>query len=60
MGLARLSLYLIGIAAGVAAIITYRNRPAAARARSDGRFPVQTAAENPKVSRVESGKRGRG
>jgi hypothetical protein len=42
MGLARFSLYLIGIAAGVAAIITYRNRSSA---NTNGRLPVQKAAD---------------
>lgn len=43
--MARLSLYLIGIAAGVAAIVTYRNRPSSARANSSGRLPVNKAAD---------------
>ena len=45
MGLARLSLYLIGIAAGVTAIITYRNRSNSLSANSNGRLPVQKAAD---------------
>lgn len=43
--MARLSLYLIGIAAGVAAIITYRNRSNELRNSSNGRLPVQKAAD---------------
>ncbi|HEY2859925.1 MAG TPA: hypothetical protein VGJ21_16000 [Terracidiphilus sp.] len=47
--MARLSLYLIGIAAGVAAIVTYRNRDrnaiVNARPNSIGRLPVQQAAD---------------
>jgi hypothetical protein len=45
MGIARLSLYLIGIAAGVAAIVMYRNRPATVRANPDSRLPSQKAAD---------------
>ena len=42
--MARMSLYLIGIAAGVAAIITYRNR-AAELANPKHRVPVKKAAD---------------
>jgi hypothetical protein len=45
MGPARLSLYLIGIAAGVAAIITYRNRSRELGTNSSGRLPVHKAAD---------------
>jgi hypothetical protein len=44
MGLARLSLYLIGIAAGVTAIITYRTRSKSLSANTN-RLPVQKAAD---------------
>jgi hypothetical protein len=44
MGPARLSLYLIGIAAGIAAIITYRNRGKDLRSSSDPRLPIHKAA----------------
>jgi hypothetical protein len=43
--MSRLSLYLIGIAAGVAAIVTYRNRLNSIRAASSGRLPVRKAAD---------------
>ena len=43
--MARMSLYLIGLAAGVAAIITYRNRSAEIRNISEGRLPVTKAAD---------------
>ena len=43
--MARLSLYLIGIAAGVAAIITYRNRNDSLAPVSSGQLPVRKAAE---------------
>jgi hypothetical protein len=39
MGLARLSLYMLGVAAGVAAIIIYRNRPAALKTNSTNGIP---------------------
>jgi hypothetical protein len=39
MGLVRLSLYMLGIAAGLAAIIIYKNRPAAVKTNSTDRFP---------------------
>lgn len=45
MGPARLSLYLIGIAAGITAIITWRNRPANMRGGSDSRLPIHKAAD---------------
>ncbi|HEY3705533.1 MAG TPA: hypothetical protein VGL22_10760 [Terracidiphilus sp.] len=45
MGPARLSLYLIGIAAGIAAIVTYRKRSAGLSTTSPGRVPVQKAAD---------------
>lgn len=41
----RLSLYLIGIAAGVAAFLTYRSRSAALNQSSGKRIPVTQAAE---------------
>jgi hypothetical protein len=44
MGLARFSLYLIGMAAGLAAIITYRTRSNSLSA-STNRLPVQKAAD---------------
>jgi hypothetical protein len=44
MGLARFSLYLIGMAAGLAAIITYRTRSNRLNDNS-GRLPVQKAAD---------------
>jgi hypothetical protein len=44
MGLARFSLYLIGMAAGLAAIVTYRTRSNSLSANS-GRLPVQKAAD---------------
>ncbi len=44
MGLARFSLYLIGMAAGLAAIITYRTRSNSLSANSS-RLPVQKAAD---------------
>lgn len=43
--MARLSLYLIGIAAGVAAIVTYRNRNNNLSMNSNGRLPVKKAAD---------------
>jgi hypothetical protein len=45
MGLARLSLCLIGISAGVAAIITWRNRSKNIGTNSNARLPVQKAAD---------------
>jgi hypothetical protein len=42
--MARISLYLIGIAAGVAAIITYRNR-GKDLSNTDSRLPVLKAAD---------------
>jgi hypothetical protein len=39
MGLARLSLYMLGIATGVAAIIIYTNRPAALKKSTSSGFP---------------------
>jgi hypothetical protein len=44
MGLARLSLYMFGIAAGVTAIIVYRNRPADLKTSPNRRLPVHQAA----------------
>jgi hypothetical protein len=41
--MARLSLYLIGIAAGIAAIVTYRNR--SANTLKPGELPAQKAAD---------------
>ena len=43
--MARISLYLIGIAAGVAAIVTYRNRNNNFSMNSTDRLPVQKAAD---------------
>jgi hypothetical protein len=44
MGLARFSLYLIGMAAGLAAIVTYRTRSNNLSTNSS-RLPVQKAAD---------------
>lgn len=43
--MARLSLYLIGIAAGIAAIVTYRNRSAAINTLKPGELPAVKAAD---------------
>jgi hypothetical protein len=43
--MARISLYMIGIAAGLAALLTYRNRANSIRASRPDVVPVQKAAD---------------